>query len=132
VVKQDNPDLRRSWGGRAGIIVRNDISKPGQSAGFLVLGASPSNGYSLEWDSDGDGRIDQHTEFDGYTSWPHWLKLERHGAHFSGYASADGRQWTKVGEAELRSAGAAMDAGIFTHQSSGLFEWASFPELRSR
>ena len=45
IVKLENPDGRTNWVGRAGIMVRQDISKPGQSPGYLVLGASPANGY---------------------------------------------------------------------------------------
>jgi hypothetical protein len=75
----------------------------------------------MEWDSDGDGRIDKHTEFDGYTLWPHWLKLERQGSKFVGYQSADGVSWTKVGEAEVPGADARLDAGMFAHLSSARF-----------
>jgi hypothetical protein len=39
IVKLENADLRTNWVGRAGIMVRKDISKPGQSPGYLVLGA---------------------------------------------------------------------------------------------
>src|SRR4029077_21066832 len=51
-VKLENADYRSNWVGRTGIIVRKDIAKPGQSPGYLVLGASPANGFSMEWDSD--------------------------------------------------------------------------------
>ena len=122
VVRLENPDNRAGWGGRAGIIVRNDISKAGQSAGYLILGSSPANGPSLEWDSDGDGRIDKHTVLDGYTVWPHWLKLERRGARFAGFQSADGKNWNRVGEAEITGADELLDAGLFTHRSSARFE----------
>jgi hypothetical protein len=121
VVKLDNADFRSNWVGRAGIIVRNDISKPGQSTGYLVLGASPANGSSLEWDSDGDGRIDKRTELDGYTNWPCWLKLQRQGGKFVGYSSKDGANWTKIGEAEVAGADGPLDVGVFAHRSSARF-----------
>jgi hypothetical protein len=70
VVKLENADFRSNWVGRTGMMVRKEIAKAGQSPGCLVLGASPANGFSLEWDSDGDGRIDKRTELDGYTNWP--------------------------------------------------------------
>jgi hypothetical protein len=121
IVKIENPDLRASWGGRSGIMVRNNISKAGQSAGYLILGSSPSNGSSLEWDSDGDGRIDKYTTLDGYTLWPHWLKLERQGNKFTGYSSTDGSAWSRIGEADAVAAEERLDAGIFTHRSSARF-----------
>ncbi len=121
IVKLENPDRRTNWVGRAGIMVRQDISKPGQSPGYLVFGASPANGYSLEWDSDGDGRIDKRTVLDGYTNWPCWLKLERQGSKFTGYSSKDGANWSKIGEAEVPGASGPLDVGVFAHRSSARF-----------
>jgi hypothetical protein len=121
VVKLENADFRTNWVGRTGLMVRKDISKPGQSAGYLVLGASPANGYALEWDSDGDGRIDKRTVLDGYTNWPCWLKLQRQGSRFTGYSSKDGIHWTTVGEADVPGAGGALDVGVFAHRSSARF-----------
>jgi hypothetical protein len=121
IVKLENADSRTNWVGRAGIMVRKDISKPGQSPGYLVLGASPANGFSLEWDSDGDGRIDKRTELDGYTNWPCWLKLQRQGARFTGYSSKDGKTWTKIGEAEVPGSDGPLDIGVFAHRSSARF-----------
>ena len=120
-VRMENPDGRSGWGGHAGIIVRDDIAAPGRSAGYLILTSSACNGTSLQWDSDGDGRIDRHTELDGHTRWPHWLKLERNGNRFTGYASVDGKTWDKTGEADAPGASGARDAGLFCHQSSARF-----------
>jgi hypothetical protein len=121
IAKLENPDMRTHWGGRTGIMVRNDIAQPGKSPGYVVLGCSPANGPSLEWDSDGDGRIDKHTVLDGYTHWPHWLKLERRGATFIGYYSSDGANWTKVGEVEVPGSADLQDVGVFAHRSSARF-----------
>jgi hypothetical protein len=121
IVKLENPDMRSSWTGRAGIIVRRDIAKVGQSPGYVVLGASPSNGISLEWDSDGDGRIDQRTALDGYTHWPCWLKIERRGSRFTGYSSKDGSNWSRIGEADVTEADGSLDVGVFAHRSSARF-----------
>jgi hypothetical protein len=122
VVKVENPDLRTHWPGRAGIMVRNDISKPGEAAGYLILSSSPAAGTYLEWDADGDGRLDKHTEFEGNTIWPHWLKLERQGQLFTGYVSADGKAWVKIGHTLLPSAQGILDAGMFCYRSSARFE----------
>lgn len=121
VVRIENPDFATHWSGRMGIIVRNDIARPGESAGYLILASSPANGSALEWDADGDGHIDGRTELDGYTLWPHWLRLERRGERFTGYTSADGRQWTKVGEAPVVKADERLDAGVFVHLRSARF-----------
>ena len=96
VVELENPDLVTNWQGRVGIIVRNDISKPGESSGYLILGSSPAASTYLEWDDNANGMLDAHTEFAGYTLWPHWLKLERHADKFTGYSSTDGANWTAI------------------------------------
>jgi hypothetical protein len=121
VVRLENPGLRGSWGGRAGVMVRSDISSAGRAPGYLILGSSPSNGTSLEWDSDGDGLIDRNTPLDGYTLWPHWLRLERNGSQFAGYTSRDGETWTRVGEVNLPGANGNLDAGVFAHRSAARF-----------
>lgn len=121
IVKLENADSLVNWIGRAGLMVRKDISKPGQSPGYLVLGASPANGSSLEWDSDSNGVVDKRTELDGYSDWPCWLKLERKGSHFTGYSSRDGATWSKIGEADVLGADGALDIGVFAHRSSARF-----------
>uniref|UniRef100_Q022X9 Glycoside hydrolase, family 28 n=1 Tax=Solibacter usitatus (strain Ellin6076) TaxID=234267 RepID=Q022X9_SOLUE len=121
IVKVGNPELRSNWVGRAGLIVRNDIAKPGESKGYAILACSPAAGVSFEWDSDGNGVLDEHTNFDGYTLWPQWLKLERDGDRLSGFSSADGKQWTKIGETHLAGMAEMMDAGIFAYRDSAKF-----------
>ncbi len=122
IVKLENPDLRSNWLGRAGIMVRSDITQPGRAPGYVILGSSPADGSSLEWDGNGKGCLDRHTNFDGYTVWPHWLELERHGNHFIGYESDDGSGWRKVGEADVLGASGLLDVGMFTFRSSARFE----------
>jgi cytochrome d ubiquinol oxidase subunit II len=121
IVRLENPDLRGSWVGRAGIMVRAGIGAPGKPGAYVTLASSPSCGASLEWDGAAAGRLDQHTPVDGYTRWPHWLKLERRGARFTGYWSPDGAHWEKTGEAEIIGAADTLDAGMFAFRSSARF-----------
>jgi hypothetical protein len=121
VVRLENPDNRSNWLGRTGLMVRKDISQPGQSPGYLLLDVSPSNGSALEWDSHGRGRIDQRTDLGGYTDWPCWLKLQRDGTRFTGYSSKDGSHWCKIGDADVPGAKGSLDIGVFAHRSSARF-----------
>ena len=121
VVKMENPDVRSSWGGHAGIMVRDDIIRAGESPGYVILTSSPCNGTSLQWDSNSDGIIDKYTPLAGYTRWPHWLKLVRDGNNFTGYVSADGATWDEIGHAAVPGAAGARDAGLFCHSSSARF-----------
>ena len=122
IVKLQNPDLATNWLGRAGIMVRSDISKPGQPGGYVVLGSSPAAGSYLEWATDGSGQLNKHTEFEGHTLWPHWLKLERQGSKFTGYSSSNGVQWIRVGEADVPAAKDMLDAGMFVFRTGAQFE----------
>jgi hypothetical protein len=117
VVKMDNPDLRAGWEGLTGIMVRNDITKPGQPGGYAILGSSPAQGNHLQWAGEGSVLLNEHTKIEGYTVWPHWLKLERRGSEFTGYSSADGAQWTKIGAAHVPGAQDVMDVGMFAFHS---------------
>lgn len=120
-VKLENPDLRTSWVGRVGIIVRSDIRKLGQPGTYVAVTSSPAAGSYLEWESQGTGTLDQHSEFSGFTVWPHWLKLARTGSKFVGYCSNDGKTWEKIAEADLPKAPEHLDAGIFAYRDSALF-----------
>nr|WP_324605689.1 NEW3 domain-containing protein [Streptomyces sp. NRRL S-350] len=107
---------------KAGIMVRNDITKPGASTGYLVLAEAPGRGYVLQWDSDGDGKLDSNSapanQGSGSASYPSWLKLVRAGATYTGYSSTDGTTWTKVGQATLPGVAALQDVGLFTTSHS--------------
>lgn len=121
VVKVDNPELRSNWPGISGIIVRGKIDQPGQPGPYLILGSSPAAGTYLDWATPGSGVIDKHAEVEGFTVWPHWLKLERQGSKFTGYSSIDNQHWTRVGEAELPDASGPLDAGMIAFRTSNLF-----------
>jgi len=56
-VKIDSQSDTDVWA-KAGIMVRNDITKAQHVPGYLALVADPGNGYLLDWDSDGDGLLD--------------------------------------------------------------------------
>ncbi len=122
VTRLENPDLHGMWAGSSGIMVRNDITRAGQAAGYIVLECSPASGYYMEWDANGDGHMDGHTEMDGITYWPGWLKMERRGSRFTGYYSKEGTNWTKVGEVEIPSAAEHLDVGLFSRLSSARFD----------
>jgi hypothetical protein len=123
VVKLEQVDpgsgLRRA---RLGLMVRNDMTQPGASTGYVVMAASICNGWALEWDANEDGKLEGHTEFAGYTQSPSWLKLEKHGTTFSGAYSLDGSTWTQVGSVTLPSAAPAQDVGVFASRGMACFE----------
>jgi hypothetical protein len=109
-VKLDSQENTSVWA-KAGIMVRNDITKAGASPGYLALVATPGNGYLLDWDSDGDGQLDSQAST-GTTTFPSWLKLVRDGTTYSGYYSTDNTTWNLVGTATVPTAAATQDIGL--------------------
>ena len=99
--------------GKAGIIVRNDMTGSGSSPEGVILFASPSGGVQLEWDSNGGDNITSVTPPNETIpeSTPVWLELVRNGSSYTGYYSYDGSDWLTVGSATVPGQSATQDAG---------------------
>jgi regulation of enolase protein 1 (concanavalin A-like superfamily) len=83
---------------RAGLFCRNDMTKsfdtvPG-SKGSVLMFTTPGRA-GMAWDEFGDGCMHKANSqnLPENTSFPLWLKLERHGNSFSGAISYDGETW---------------------------------------
>jgi hypothetical protein len=128
-VRVDRPNPMMRAYDIVGLMVKNDISKPAESPGYVTVQASShwgidrqwSYGYGMTWDADGDGRLDHHSFFDGYTIWPHWLKIERRGTKYASYYSLDGASWNKIGEADAPGGNEAEDVGVFAAEAGARF-----------
>jgi len=120
--------------GKAGIVVRNDMSGSGTSPEGVTLLASPSSGIQLQWNSDGDNYFDSVTPANGAIpfSLPIHLKLERTGANsYAGYYSYDGSGWYAVGTATVPGQADTQDAGMFvTSHASGSTAQVTFDGFR--
>ena len=111
---------------KAGIMVRNDITQSNTSPGYVALVATPGNGYLLDWDSDGDGKLDSQDSA-GTAVYPSWLKLVRNGTSYSGYYSTDNATWNLVGTIDVPTAAATQDVGLTqTSHASGTTGEADF------
>jgi regulation of enolase protein 1 (concanavalin A-like superfamily) len=114
---------------KAGLMVRNDAAQSGTSPGFVILAATPSNGYVLQWDANGDGQLDSTSPATAPATYPSWLRLTRSGTTFTGSYSTDGSTWTPIGSADVASAAASQDAGVFTTAHSTTVGEADFSGL---
>ena len=111
-----------STSGKAGIMVRNDVSASGSSGGYVYLGARNSTS-GLEWmqDMDGNGLLDA-SQNGGAVAYPQWMRVTRDGNTYQAYRSPDGENWTEVGDpATVDSAAAVQDVGlaVTAHSTSG-------------
>jgi hypothetical protein len=92
---------------KAGIIIKMS-ARPGSAyAAMMVTG---SHGVRMQWDYTRDA-----AGLAGAVSAtaPRWLRLTRSGDIITGYDSADGAHWTKVGTATLPGLPAIIQAGVF-------------------
>jgi uncharacterized repeat protein (TIGR01451 family) len=120
VLSQDNTN---AWA-KAGIMVRNSITDAATSPGFLILAVAPGHGYVVQWDANGDGRLESNSAPSGQglgtAVYPSWLKLVRSGTNYTGYYSTDGTTWILIATVPVPSAAATQDVGVFmTSHSSG-------------
>jgi hypothetical protein len=116
---------------KAGIMVRDDITQPGVSPGYVILAEAPGEGYVVQWDSTGSGQLDSNSApsntGSGTAAYPTWLKLVRSGDTYTGYYSTDETNWTLVGTATAPGATATQDVGVFTcSHSAGTIGEADF------
>jgi ABC-type transport system involved in multi-copper enzyme maturation permease subunit len=92
---------------KAGIIIKQDTKQGSAYAAMMVTG---SNGVRMQYNYTGDiaglpGSVS--------AARPRWLRLTRAGDTITGYDSADGTHWTKVGTVQLADLPATVQAGMF-------------------
>lgn len=89
---------------KAGVIVTSSTTPGSAYAAVLLTGA---HGVRLQSDY-----IHDIAGPKALPTGPRWLRLTRSGATLTGYASADGTTWIKVGSAHLGALPAAVQAGL--------------------
>ena len=97
-----------------GFMVRNDITSPRKSPGFVILCVEPKYGAQHQWraDLDGDGLLDSYDY--NWAGYPIWFKLEKRGNTFTGYTSPSDTLWYKNDvEYNVASADSVQDVGIY-------------------
>ena len=92
---------------KAGIIIKQDLSQGSAYAAMMVTGG---NGVRMQWNYTGDtpglsGAVSAAS--------PRWLRLTRDGDTITGYDSADGAHWTRVGAVHLAGLPSTVQAGLF-------------------
>jgi hypothetical protein len=118
--------------GKAGIMVRDDLTASGTGPEGVILYVSPSGGIQLEWNDNGGHYIDAVSPPNGSIApvVPVWLTLRRAGDTYTGYYSTDGSTWKTVGSAQVPGQSSTQDAGLFvTSHTTGSPAQAVFSGL---
>jgi len=92
---------------KAGIIIKQSTRQGSAYAAMMVTGG---HGVRMQYNYTGDtpglaGTVS--------TVSPRWLRLTRSGDTLTGYGSANGAAWTRVGTVRLAGLSAAVQAGVF-------------------
>jgi ABC-type transport system involved in multi-copper enzyme maturation permease subunit len=92
---------------KAGIIITLDTKEGSAYAAMMVTG---QHGVRMQYNYTGDiaglpGRVS--------ASSPRWVRLTRSGDTITGYDSANGSDWTKVGTVQLAGLESTVQAGLF-------------------
>jgi ABC-type transport system involved in multi-copper enzyme maturation permease subunit len=92
---------------KAGIIIKDGTR---HGSGYAAMMATGGNGVRMQWNYTGDtpglpGTVS--------AARPRWLRLTRDGDTITGYDSADGTHWTRVGAVALGGLPSTVQAGLF-------------------
>jgi ABC-type transport system involved in multi-copper enzyme maturation permease subunit len=105
---------------KAGIIIKQSTKQGSAYAAMMVTG---SNGVRMQYDYTQDiagmpGKAS--------AAHPRWLRLTRSGDTVTGYDSADGIGWTRVGSADLAGLTRGVQIGLFATSPIHVYETSSF------
>ncbi|WP_238014189.1 ABC transporter permease subunit [Dactylosporangium sp. AC04546] len=91
----------------AGLIVKDGLTSGSR---YVALRVTPKDGVHLESDYMTDVRGGDRTA-------PIWLRLTRQGSVITGYESADGSSWTKVGHVTAAKLPRDVEVGMFVNSA---------------
>ena len=102
----NGPARLQPWS-KTGIIIKAS-TRPGSAYAAMLV--TPGHGVRMQYDFTGDiaglpGAVSPAA--------PRWLRLTRSGGTITGYDSADGTHWTRVGTVHLAGLAATAQAGLF-------------------
>jgi ABC-type transport system involved in multi-copper enzyme maturation permease subunit/regulation of enolase protein 1 (concanavalin A-like superfamily) len=105
---------------KAGIIIK-DGTRPGSA--YAAIMVTPGHGVRMQYNYTHDA-----AGLPGPVSAasPRWLRLTRSGVAITGYDSADGTHWTKVGAATLTGLPETTQAGLFAASPTALVTTQGF------
>ncbi|MDX6342627.1 MAG: hypothetical protein QOH87_2765 [Trebonia sp.] len=95
-------------GAKAGLIIKENLT---QGSAYAAITAAADHGVRLQWNYTGDTAGMSGTV--GPAN-PRWLRLTRSGDVITGYDSADGTNWSRVGTVTLAGLPSTAQVGLFT------------------
>ena len=109
---------------KAGVMIRETLARESTNA-FMGL----QNGYSPLFQYRGTTTAGTGASGGPSVTVPYWIKLVRVGNSFTGYAAADGSNWTQIGSTVTAVMAGAVYVGLAVTSESGSAATASFDNL---
>jgi len=108
---------------KAGLIVK---ASPRPGSAYAAVMVTGRHGVRMQYDytQDTAGRSGPVS-----AAAPRWLRLDRSGDTLTGYDSADGRHWTRIGTARLARLPAVVVAGVFVASPAAVAANSTSPTL---
>ncbi|MFI9552962.1 hypothetical protein [Nonomuraea endophytica] len=105
---------------KAGLMVKDGVRQGSRYAAIMV---TAEHGVRMQHDFTEDVA-------GSAGAYPRWLRLTRTGDSLTGHESADGRQWTEVGRADLGGLPDTVEIGLFAASPGALTMAGGGPESR--
>ena len=128
-------DLTHEWF-RSGLFVRNDISQsfdvePGSKGSVLVFGTPGRAGIQYDEFANGCMHKASSQNLPENSKTPLYLKMVRHGNHFSGYISLDGKNWIiERHTADIPGINSSVDLGLAAGGPDKRPYWVEFTDWK--
>lgn len=103
-VQSPGPQSVVPWA-KAGLIVKDGLQQGSPYAAIMVTG-----GHGVRFQ---DNYVNDTAGMSGGVQSPRWLRLTRSGDVITGYDSADGSSWARVGSVRLAGLPASVQVGLF-------------------
>ncbi len=119
---------------RAGLFARNAMdksfdAKPGSKGSFLVFGTPGRAGVNYDEFANGCMHKASSENLPENTRFPIWLKLERHGNHFVGSISLDGKNWIITRRSgDIPGLAGSIDLGLAAGAPDKQRYWVEFED----
>ena len=105
---------------KSGVMIKESTAAGSK---YVLMAVTPQHGTTFQYNFNGDGGSAPYAFPNG------WVKLERVGDVFTGYTSANGTNWTQVGQTTL-AMGTAVTAGLaVTAHNGGALNTATFDNV---
>ena len=121
VASQQNTN---AWA-KSGVMIRETTAA---NAAFVHVFVTPANGVNMQYRPSTGASAVQLAQVAGVAA-PYWVRIQRSGSTFTGFASADGVSWTQVGTISVTMASSALQGLSVTAHDNTMLNTSTFDNV---